>query len=316
MRCPALDELPPPPAGRTGWPWTEETTLSIRTSPKDLTLPRITIVTPSYNQGSFLEETIRSVLLQGYPDLEYVVIDGGSTDQSVSIIRKYEQWLTHWASEKDRGQGDALCKGLRLATGEVGGWLNSDDLYLPGTLQRVARKFREAPAPDVVFGNLYLADENSQILDEFRKTPFMRLGFLYGVFFIHQPASFWRLDTLRKIGGIDPEFTFEMDTDLLFRFVRAKARFRFVRAFLAAFRLHPSSKTSTILHVSDKEMDQLRKLHLPFQYESLAGRVIRNLARIQRSFWYVVQGDLGWLMRRIPKRVQFYTGLGNSPTGR
>ncbi|HVQ64636.1 MAG TPA: glycosyltransferase, partial [Terriglobia bacterium] len=119
MRCPALDELPPPPAGRTGWPWTEETTLSIRTSAKDLTLPRITIVTPSYNQGSFLEETIRSVLLQGYPDLEYVVIDGGSTDQSVSIIRKYEQWLTHWASEKDRGQGDALCKGLRLATGEV-----------------------------------------------------------------------------------------------------------------------------------------------------------------------------------------------------
>jgi glycosyltransferase involved in cell wall biosynthesis len=316
MRCPALDELPPPPVGKTGWPWTEETILPQRATGEERTLPRITIITPSYNQGIFLEETLRSVLLQGYPDLEYVVVDGGSTDDSVSIIRKYEQWLTHWVSEKDRGQADALCKGLRLATGEIGGWLNSDDLYMPGALYRVAQKFTEAPLPDVVFGNLYLADEHSRILDEFRKTRFLRLGFLYGVFFIHQPASFWRVDTLRQIGGIDPEFTFEMDTDLLFRFVRAKARFKFVREFLAIFRLHPSSKTSTILNVSDREMHQLRKAHLPFAYESVIGGLIRSMARIQRSLWYVVQGDLGWMMRRIPKRLRFYAGLGNSPTGR
>jgi glycosyltransferase involved in cell wall biosynthesis len=316
MRCPALSELPPPPAGKIGWPWTEETIQPRTATTDERTSPRITIVTPSYNQGSFLEETIRSVLLQGYPDLEYVIVDGGSTDESVSIIRKYEPWLTHWISEKDRGQADALGKGLRLATGEIGAWLNSDDLYLPGTLHRVAHRFRKAPFPDVVFGNLYLADENSRIVDEFRKTPFLRLGFLYGVFFIHQPASFWRLSMLRQIGGIDPEFTFEMDTDLLFRFVRAKARFSFVRVFLAAFRLHPSSKTSTILHISDREMEQLRKVHLSFAYESLPGHLIRSLARIQRFLWYVVQGDAGWLVRRIPKRLLFHAGLWNSPTGR
>jgi glycosyltransferase involved in cell wall biosynthesis len=276
----------------------------------------VSIVTPSYNQGDFLEETIRSVLLQGYPELEYIIVDGGSTDQSVPIIRKYEQWLTHWVSEKDRGQADAISKGLRLATGEIGAWLNSDDVYQPGALQQVAGKFKETPHPDVVYGNLYLTDEGSRFIDEIRKTRFLKLGFLYGAFFIHQPASFWRISMLRDIGGVDSDFTFEMDTDLLFRFVRAKARFTFVRAFLAAFRLHPSSKTSTILHISDEEMDKLWKRHLAIKYHSSTGSLIRTFARVQRLFWYVVQGDAYWLMRRVPKRILFYTGLGNSPTGR
>ncbi|RPH92435.1 MAG: glycosyltransferase, partial [Lysobacterales bacterium] len=118
MRCPGLNELPPPPAGRSGWPWTAETPPP-GAADASADWPRITIVTPSFNQAEYIEETIRSVLLQGYPDLEYYVIDGGSTDGSADIIRKYAQYLAGWASEPDRGQSHALNKGFARASGQV-----------------------------------------------------------------------------------------------------------------------------------------------------------------------------------------------------
>jgi glycosyltransferase involved in cell wall biosynthesis len=138
MRCPTLGELPVAPPGKIGWPWTEESSRLPNTMSDGSPWPRITIVTPSFNQGPFLEETIRSVLLQGYPNLEYIVIDGGSSDDSVTIIKRYSQWLSYWVSEKDRGQSHAINKGMSRATGDIVAWLNSDDLYLPSALLRVA----------------------------------------------------------------------------------------------------------------------------------------------------------------------------------
>ena len=149
MRCPSLSELPPPPVGRTGWPWTVESPPLPATKPDGSSWPRVSIVTPSYNQGQYLEETIRSVLLQGYLDLRNYVIDGGSTDKSIDIIRKYAPWIDDSVSEKDDGQADAINKGLARASGEIFQFINSDDLLAKDALQVVARSIQ---AHDAVAG--------------------------------------------------------------------------------------------------------------------------------------------------------------------
>ena len=134
MQCPTLSELPPPPSGKTGWPWTEESRRLPNQMPSGCPWPRISVVTPSFNQGKFIEETIRSVLLQGYPNLEYLMIDGGSTDNSVEIIKKYSPWLTYWVSEPDDGQSDAINRGLKMSSGDFATWINSDDLLCKNAL--------------------------------------------------------------------------------------------------------------------------------------------------------------------------------------
>ena len=134
-----IEALPPIDVTKQGWPWIEASDSLPDKMPNGSDWPRISIVTPSYNQGKFLEETIRSVFLQGYPNLEYIIIDGGSTDNSIEIIKKYEPWLTYWVSEKDRGQSHAINKGFEHATGEIYGWLNSDDYFLPRALKAFAQ---------------------------------------------------------------------------------------------------------------------------------------------------------------------------------
>ena len=260
--------------------------------------PCISVITPSFNQGEFLEETIRSVLLQGYPDLEYVVIDGGSTDSSVSIIRRYEKWIHYWVSERDKGQADAIQKGFNRVTGTVSAYLNSDDIYMEGAIQRAAALFKERPDLDVVYGNLYRIDQNDEVTEEHRNTPFVRWGYLYGGIFLHQPSTFWKTATVREVGGFNPDFRFDMDNDLFVRIALTKARFGFVRAFLAGFRVHSTSKTSTIIHVSREENARIRQKYLPFPFESVRGSLIRATTLLLRLCWYTVQGDLGWLARR------------------
>lgn len=136
-----LNDLPPPPPGKSGWPWTKQSQLLPEQRPDGSKWPRISIVTPSYNQGQFLEETIRSVLLQGYPNLEYIIIDGGSTDNSVEIVKKYEQYLAYWVSERDRGQSDALNKGFNHCSGDIYAYINSDDLFLANAFHKVSNAF-------------------------------------------------------------------------------------------------------------------------------------------------------------------------------
>src|SRR5215470_2932653 len=168
MRCPQLNDLPEPPPGKKGWPWTEESN-PLPSDPKSLgrEWPRVTVVTPSFNQGRFIEETIRSVLLQGYSDLEYIVIDGGSTDQTVEIIKKYSPWFKYWVSKPDAGQSDAINRGLKIGSGEFAAWINSDDMLCKDALTEQALR-AGFDSETVYVGDCLYVDEKGKFISVHR----------------------------------------------------------------------------------------------------------------------------------------------------
>jgi len=265
--------------------------------------PRITVVTASYNQGKFIEAAIRSVLDQGYPNLEYIIIDGGSSDNTVDIIRRYEKHLTSWISEKDEGAAHAIRKGFSRATGTIFAYLNSDDLYLPGSLEAIAEVLSD-PKVDVVYGNMYWINMDGIVIGEQRQTPFMPRGYLYGGSTLQQPATFWRKDLYVRCGGMDPSYRFAFDTDLFVRFALGGAKFKHVNRFLASFRIHPQSKSVNESDLCSQELQRLRQTYLPFPFDSIRASCVRGITALQRTFWYTVQGDLLWLLARIPDRIR------------
>jgi len=245
MRCPTLTELPPSPEGKTGWPWTEETPQIPETMPDGQAWPKVSIVTPSYNQGQFLEETIRSILLQGYPNLEYFIIDGDSTDESCRIIKKYETWIDFWVSEPDHGQTDALNKGFKKITGEITGWLNSDDVYTKGSMIKAVNQFVRHPDIMMIYGEC-------QYIDEFGKSIFRPTyrpkkcdysGLLEGCF-IAQPSVFFKKIVLEHVGYLNPSLQYCFDYDLWLSIARS-FKIQYLRSTQSRFRIHSHSKTGS-----------------------------------------------------------------------
>ncbi len=235
--------LPPPMAGKSGFPWNQEV------PPQHYQAayyPKISIITPSFNQGHFIEETIRSVLLQNYPNLEYIVIDGGSTDGTLDILKKYEKHITYWVSEQDEGQSHAINKGIARATGEVFNWLNSDDYYLPDMLRRVGEAFADAQTQAVCTQSYYV-DEGGKILHTNPATPHDKdwLKSLSRTS-INQPATFLRLQKVKDLGGVQQALHYSMDWDLWFRYQLAYKTAGIVKDdFIGlCFRLHGESKTT------------------------------------------------------------------------
>lgn len=261
-----LADLPAPPPGKVGWPWTEEGPPVPEAMPPGGAWPRISIVTPSYNQGQFIEETIRSILLQGYPNLEYIVIDGGSQDESVEIIRKYEPWLSHWESKPDRGQPHAINKGLALASGPIFNWINSDDFLSPSALFEIAAAFgsRDAVAGSI----LYFGPDgatvglNAPLLPE----RIIRDG---GKDF-QQPAIWMRRDHVLGCGGIDEQLHYAFDWDLAIRYFYLYPKVTYLPSVLVHFRLHEASKTvSTHERFGQEVTAILRKLLTLEQFKAL-----------------------------------------------
>lgn len=236
-------------------------------SAKQLTAtPKFSIVTPSFQQGDYIERTIRSILDQGYPNLEYFVQDGGSKDGTVAVLKKNEDKLSGWMSEKDSGQSQAINLGFANTSGEIMAWLNSDDLLLPGALEIVADYFNRHSEVDVVYGNRLLIDENDMEIGRWIM-PGHNGKVLSWVDYVPQETLFWRRRIWDKTGGqIDESFRFAMDWDLLVRFRDAGAKFAYIPRFLGAFRIHEHQKTSaTINEIGHQEMDRIR--------ERLLGRV-------------------------------------------
>lgn len=262
MRCPALHELPPPPKGKSGWPWTQASPPFAADLTPDHTgaaeWPKMTVVTPAYNGAAFLEATIRSVLLQGYPNLEYIVIDGGSKDGTVEIIRRYAPWLTYWCSEPDRGQSHALNKGFAQSTGDWLAWLNADDLYLPNALSAVAATARRRPETDWIIGVLRWIDEHGADLGTTVPTPFTavtnpaqwggrrwlaQVCFRGSGLFCPQPVSFWSRRAHETVGPLDETLHYSMDLDRWGKLAYYHFEPTLIDAELAGFRLHAAQKS-------------------------------------------------------------------------
>jgi hypothetical protein len=220
--------------------------------------PSITVVTPSFQQGRFLERAILSVVDQGYPALEYVVHDGGSTDETLEVLRRHSDSLTRWESAPDRGQADAINLGFAGTTGEIMAFLNSDDLLLPGSLAYVARYFARHPEVDVVYGHRILIDEHDRQVGAWL-IPARAERVLQWSDCIPQETLFWRRRAWEAAGAqMDESFSFALDWDLLLRFREAGARMRRVPRFLGAFRLHADQKHRVLLDAGEQESAALR----------------------------------------------------------
>jgi glycosyltransferase involved in cell wall biosynthesis len=207
--------------------------------------PKVSLVTPSYNQASFIERTLRSVLCQDYPNVEYLVIDGLSGDGTQDVLRRYEHALDGLVIERDDGQGDALDKGFRLASGDILGYLNADDcLASAQTLTEVVRRFGEHRSADVIYGGRYYVGDKGQFLNMFPYRPFRREA-LYRADYIPQEAAFWRREIYERAGGfINTDYQFAMDYELWLRFLSVGARFVSVPEYWGLFRYHANQKSN------------------------------------------------------------------------
>ena len=255
--------------------------------------PRISIVTPSFGQAPFIERTLKSVIDQGYPNLEYFVQDGGSKDGTVEILERHARHLNGWDSVPDNGQSQAINRAFARTTGEIMAWLNSDDVLFPGALACVADFFAKNPDVDVVYGHRVLIDEKDREIGRWI-LPAHEDYVLSWADFVPQETLFWRRSLWEKIGGsIDESFRFAMDWDLLLRFRDAGARFRRIPAFLGGFRVHAQQKTTAgISDIGFAEMDRLRERALgrvPTHFEinkAVARYMLRHTA-----------ADLRWRLR-------------------
>jgi glycosyltransferase involved in cell wall biosynthesis len=245
-------------------------------------LPRVTIVTPSFNQARFLERTIRSVLEQDYPELEYLVMDGGSTDGSVEIIRSYAERLAYWTSGPDGGQAAAINAGWRMAHGEVLAWLNSDDFYLPGALLAVGQAFRDHPGAPLVYGPMQRFDADGK--------PMGRLGSafrwrttLYSHQVIPQPSAFFRRSAVEAAGALDESLHYSMDYDFILRLARIGPPLMLQRT-LAAATTHADAKTTRDRGQAAAETHRVRIRHA----RGVGAIVVR------------LQPALSWVYQRMP----------------
>jgi len=282
MHCPTITELPPPPAGYTGWPWTAEGIHLPDKMPNGFDWPRISIITPSYNQVEYLEATIRSILLQGYPDLEYIVMDGGSTDGSLDIIKRYSPWLSHWESGTDSGQYAAIEKGFGLSNSEIMAWLNSDDMYFPWTLKTIGEVFGNFLNIDwLTTSNTATTAYDGSTITFLNQMKYSRRWFSENRNlrktngFIQQESTFWRHSLWKKAGGMmESQFLYAGDFELWARFYKYTGLVT-TNTPLGIFRYHPGQKTRVMDRYIEEAEIVLKKIPRPIFFPEFLLKVLR-----------------------------------------
>lgn len=235
---------------------------------------KISLVTPVLNQAEFIGQTLESVLSQGFPGLEYIVMDGGSKDGTTTIIDKYRDQLTYWESAKDNGQSDAINRGFAHTSGDILGWLNADDLLLPGTLDYIANFFEMNPSIDVVYGNRIVINADGNDIGRWVLPPHSD-RILSWIDYVPQETLFWRRNLWDRVGGnVDTSFQFAMDWDLLVRFRDCGARFSHLPLYISAFRVHPAQKTFAQMDdIGIREMNIIRARCLGYIPSKMAIRI-------------------------------------------
>jgi glycosyltransferase involved in cell wall biosynthesis len=255
--------------------------------------PLVSVITPSYNQAHFIEETIHSVLAQEYPAIEYIIVDGGSTDGSVEIIQKYSSQLSWWISEKDKGHADALNKGFAHASGEILAWLNSDDTYYPGAVSEAVAYLQAHPEVGMVYGDADLTDETGRVIGRFaaRQTDYRRL--LRGSVHIPQATTFFRAKLWRQIGSLDLSLFFAFDYNLWVQLAKI-SRLQYLPRLWATFRLHSEGKS---VRFDDRCYPDMLRV-----YQRECGRRLSWLwlrAKVRRIFYAWLPLRLRLFLRRI-----------------
>ncbi|MFZ1321206.1 MAG: glycosyltransferase family 2 protein [Ignavibacteria bacterium] len=271
-----LSELPAPPDGTTGWPWTKE--FCFHKQSDNVYYPKITIITPSFNQGKFIEQTIRSVLLQNYPNLEYMIFDGGSTDGTVEIIKKYDKWISYWESKKDKGQSDAINKGLEKSTGNIFNWINSDDYYNENTFQIISEIYK-SDKTDLIVGNYRFFEdenENNEKTIDFRLRESLEETIAFVL--INQPSSFFRLEVFKELGGLNLDLNFVMDQDIWKKYLYkyGQDNITIINSELTHFRVHSNSKTF---------MNEFNNEYMNIYYSIAEQSGLQNLASFIKSIY-------------------------------
>lgn len=255
-----LKDLPLPPPGKSGWPWTEQTKPLPERMSDGSEWPRISVVTPSFNQGQFIEETIRSVLLQGYPNLEYIIIDGGSTDNTIEVIKKYERHISYWVSEPDKGQSNALNKGFKRATGEWIGWQNSDDYYLPKALEHTIQEWKSIKRNiGVIYGNVLVVDKEGNFINFYPVSSSAKIDEMIPYAALGNQSTFFCRQIFKDAVFVDELLQHALDLEFFFRLASNNYKFHFNPNVRGCVRMQPHSKTSTQDNVFAKEYFQVYK---------------------------------------------------------
>lgn len=259
-------------------------------------LPGISTITPSFNQVAYLERTICSIIDQNYPNLEYIIIDGGSTDGSVEIIKRYESKISYWVSEKDRGQAHAINKGLQRATGDWVAWQNSDDTYYPNTFSQLANLVANNSSDQLIIGNMNLIDCDDRLLREMKYVnPTYESMLAEGMVLTNQ-AAFWRRGLHQKIGFLDETLDCGFDYEWFLRLLAHSNQSRHINKTWGALRLHSDTKTSNRQSIFDQEYSQILAGREPSAWD-------KRYHLLRRMCLMLAQGELRYVLRGLVARV-------------